>query len=262
MKAELHHHAGGRLWTLAAAFALVLHAGAAAMALVAGETVDRDESVGAMAMDIGLESEAPSSDSSLVQASADEAAQAVSVAESAPRDVRPVARPDVPLAPPREDPQADHATAQDNPPPDQPLPREPEPRQAVAQTAVAAAATAAPSRQAEHEGTKSRARSIGSDSAAERRRMAWRQGLVAHLERHKRPPASDRQGGADVVVGFSIDRNGKVMSVEIVKGSGDRQYDEAALAMVRRADPVPVPPDDMAGPGLSFRLPVSFRSGG
>jgi TonB family protein len=52
---------------------------------------------------------------------------------------------------------------------------------------------------------------------------------------------------------------GHVLSTSIVKGSGDRAFDEAALAMVRRSDPVPQPPPLVADEGLSFTLPVIFR---
>jgi protein TonB len=44
-----------------------------------------------------------------------------------------------------------------------------------------------------------------------------------------------------------------------VKGSGDPAFDEAALAMVHRSDPVPSPPPLVADEGLSFTLPVVFR---
>jgi len=36
-------------------------------------------------------------------------------------------------------------------------------------------------------------------------------------------------------------------------------FDQAALAMVRRSDPVPPPPPLVADEGLSFTLPVIFR---
>jgi TonB family protein len=44
-----------------------------------------------------------------------------------------------------------------------------------------------------------------------------------------------------------------------VKGSGDPVFDEAALAMLHRSDPVPAPPPLIADEGLSFTLPVVFR---
>ena len=45
----------------------------------------------------------------------------------------------------------------------------------------------------------------------------------------------------------------------IEKSSGDTAFDEAALAMVKRSDPVPAPPPLIADEGLSFTLPVIFR---
>ena len=61
------------------------------------------------------------------------------------------------------------------------------------------------------------------------------------------------------MVSFALDRMGHVLSSSIVKGSGDAAFDEAALAMVRRSDPVPQPPPLVADEGLSFTLPVIFR---
>jgi TonB family protein len=52
---------------------------------------------------------------------------------------------------------------------------------------------------------------------------------------------------------------GHVLSTSIVKGSGDKAFDEAALAMVRHADPVPQPPPLVADEGLNFTLPVIFK---
>jgi protein TonB len=47
--------------------------------------------------------------------------------------------------------------------------------------------------------------------------------------------------------------------VRVVKGSGDAAFDEAAVAMVRRSDPLPAPPPLIADDGLSFTVPVIFR---
>jgi periplasmic protein TonB len=56
-----------------------------------------------------------------------------------------------------------------------------------------------------------------------------------------------------------LDRMGHVLSTSIVKGSGDPAFDEAALSMVKRSDPVPPPPPLVADEGLSFTLPVVFK---
>jgi TonB family protein len=53
-----------------------------------------------------------------------------------------------------------------------------------------------------------------------------------------------------------LDRAGRVVSASIAQSSGDASFDNAALAMMRRADPVPPPPALIADDGLSFSLPV------
>jgi TonB family protein len=82
--------------------------------------------------------------------------------------------------------------------------------------------------------------------------------LVAHLTRHQRYPAQRWDKSAEIVVSFALDRMGHVLSASIVKGSGDAVFDEAALAMVRRSDPVPQPPPAVSDEELSVTLPVGF----
>ena len=94
-------------------------------------------------------------------------------------------------------------------------------------------------------------------------RATWEKKLLAHLDRHKRYPAgSARKSAATVVVNFELDRMGHVLSASIVKGSGDPAFDEAALAMVRRSDPVPQPPPLVADQGLSFQPAGGFSRQG
>ncbi|MFZ3182851.1 MAG: energy transducer TonB, partial [Pseudomonas sp.] len=50
-------------------------------------------------------------------------------------------------------------------------------------------------------------------------------------------------------VRFNLDRNGKVLSVELAKSSGNNALDQATLAMIRRASPVPKPPAEMLSSG-------------
>ena len=92
-----------------------------------------------------------------------------------------------------------------------------------------------------------------------RLKATWQKELVAHLDKHKRYPSERQQKSAEIVVSFVLDRTGRVLSTSIVKGSGDTAFDEAALAMIRRSDPVPQPPPLVADEGLSFTLPVIFR---
>jgi TonB family protein len=124
---------------------------------------------------------------------------------------------------------------------------------------VAAEATAMPSTEAIPEGARSVAPAQGTGASAQRLRATWQKELSAHLDRHKRYPAERSQKSAEIVVSFALDRMGHVLSASIVKGSGDAAFDEAALSMVRRSDPVPQPPPAVADEGLNFTLPVIFK---
>ncbi len=48
---------------------------------------------------------------------------------------------------------------------------------------------------------------------------------------------------------FELDRIGHVLTARVERSSGDPAFDEAAIAMLRRADPVPVPPPLVADEG-------------
>jgi protein TonB len=99
----------------------------------------------------------------------------------------------------------------------------------------------------------------GTGASAQRIRVTWQKKLMAHLERFKRYPSRGVPRSARIEVGFTLDRLGHVVSAEIRQGSGDPAFDQAALAMLRRADPVPPPPPLVADDGLNFTLPVVYR---
>lgn len=85
----------------------------------------------------------------------------------------------------------------------------------------------------------------------------WRSRLMAHLNRHKRYPTGEN-GSGKARVAFTIDRSGRVLAARLVGGSGNGSFDEEAVAMVRRASPVPPPPADIGGSTISFSVPVDF----
>lgn len=88
----------------------------------------------------------------------------------------------------------------------------------------------------------------------------WQGILVAHLERHKRYPraAQFRRQQGIVQLRFSIDRAGNVLSHTVERSSGIAVLDEEALRMVARAQPFPVPPEQLAGERFDFTVPVQF----
>jgi TonB family protein len=90
-------------------------------------------------------------------------------------------------------------------------------------------------------------------------RAAWQKELIAHFNQHKHYPANGSLHSADILVNFVLNEDGRVLSSAIARGSGDASFDEPALAMIRRSDPVPKPPPLVVQQGLSFTLPVIFR---
>lgn len=247
-----------RLWVLAAVAALALHLGCGALAVAHLQVDELEDSLGAAAIEVGMELASlrreatdlpPGPDTDASVASPALAEQKAEVKETElPKDV------------PTEAEDPDRVVT----PNESKKPKEDDPKIAAVQTSastesVAAEATATPSSDAIPEGPRSIAPAIGSGETARRVRATWQKELVAHLDKHKRYPAERSQKSAEIVISFALDRMGKVLSMNIVKGSGDTAFDEAALAMVRRSDPVPQPPPLIADEGLSFTLPVIFR---
>lgn len=87
----------------------------------------------------------------------------------------------------------------------------------------------------------------------------WQSRLLAHLERRKRYPSASRSRGEQgtAYVRFSIDTSGNVLSVRLARSSGYPTLDEEVLAMVRRASPVPTPPQ---GVNRNITVPVRFSA--
>jgi hypothetical protein len=57
-----------------------------------------------------------------------------------------------------------------------------------------------------------------------------------------------------------IDRIGHLLKAEAAPGERDAIFETAAIAMMKRADPTPPPPPEIADNELTFDLPVNFRS--
>ncbi len=247
-----------RLWFLAALGALALHVGGAALAIAHLQTDDPDDSLGAPAIEIGLELMSPRLEATDLPPGPDADASVASPALAEQKAE--LKETELPKDVPTETEDPDRAVT----PNDSQKPKEDDTKIATVQTSastesVAAEATATPSSEAIQQGPRSIAPAQGTGESVRRMRATWQKELSAHLDKHKRYPAARSQKAAEIVVSFALDRMGHVLSASIVKGSGDPAFDEAALAMVRRSDPVPQPPPLIADEGLSFTLPVIFR---
>ncbi|MDB5606994.1 MAG: outer rane transport energization protein TonB [Bradyrhizobium sp.] len=247
-----------RLWVLAAAAALALHIGGAALAVAHLRTDDPDDSLGAPAIEVGLEMESPHLEATDLPPGPDTEASVASPALAEQKAE--LKETELPKDVPTETEDPDRVVT----PNDSHKPKEDDPKVATVQTSasqesVAAEATATPSNEAIQEGPRSVAPAQGTGESAQRMRATWQKELIAHLDKHKRYPAERSQKTAEILISFALDRMGHVLSTSIVKGSGDAAFDQAALAMVRRSDPVPQPPPLVADEGLNFTLPVIFR---
>ena len=247
-----------RLWILAGVGALALHFGGAALAVAHLQSVDLDDSLGAAAIEIGLEMMSPHLEATDLPPGPDTDASVASpaIAEQKAELKESELPKDVPTE--ADDPDRVVTPNESN------KPKEDDPKIAAVQTSsstesVAAEATATPGSENIQQGPRSVAPAPGTGESARRMRATWQKELVAHLDRHKRYPAERSQKSAEILVSFALDRIGHVLSTSIVKGSGDTAFDQAALAMVRRSDPVPQPPPLVADEGLTFTLPVIFR---
>lgn len=247
-----------KLWVAAAAVALALHVGGAALALSNLQGEDPEDVSGVSAIEVGVELAAPNREATDLPAGPDADASVASpqLAEQKAE----VKETDLPKDTPTETEEADRVVT-DN---DNKKPVEEEQKVAAVQTSasqesVAAEATAMPTVEAAPDAPKSVAPIIGNGNALKRAKETWQKVLMAHLDKHKKYPADRALKSAEIYVRFTLDRLGHVLDMAIEKGSGDAAFDEAALAMVKRSDPVPAPPPLVADDGLSFTLPVIFR---
>jgi protein TonB len=89
----------------------------------------------------------------------------------------------------------------------------------------------------------------------------WKSRLVAQLERNKRYPSEAQARGDQGVVqlAFSVDRSGGVHHARIVRSSGSNVLDQATLAMLERAAPLPPPPPEEPGAQIPVVVPIRYN---
>ncbi|MGA7996099.1 MAG: energy transducer TonB [Bradyrhizobium sp.] len=247
-----------RLWVFAGLGALALHLGGAALAVAHLSSADLDDDLGAPAIEIGLEMTSPHLEPTDLPPGPDTEASVASPAIAEQKAE--LKDSELPKDMPTETEDPDRVVT----PNDSQKPKEDDTKIATVQTSastesVAAEATATPSSENIPEGKRSVAPAQGTGESVRRIRATWQKELIAHLDKHKRYPAERSLKSAEILISFALDRMGHVLSTTIVKGSGDVAFDQAALAMVRKSDPVPPPPPAVADEGLSFTLPVIFR---
>ncbi|CAA0119614.1 energy transducer TonB family protein [Zhongshania aliphaticivorans] len=205
---------------------------------------------------------------------------AAMVIELAPEPVAPPSEPDLPpapeptpdvLPPPKPEPlpepkpepppvvEPEVALPEPEPQPE-PVLEEPEPEPEEALDEPPSTASAPPD--APREDTKAAAPSQGvpSSAASANHKLTWQNALMMKLNDAKRYPSQARRYRQQGVayLRFTMDRDGNVLAKSIEQTAGYALLDEETLELIDRAQPLPIPPDDVAGETLEFVVPVEF----
>jgi periplasmic protein TonB len=244
-------------WALAAFAAIVIHVACIALAREYLRADEPEAELGAPAIEIGVEPLAPRLEPVDLPPGPDAEESIATPPAVEPVPVEPTI---LPPAVPSETEDPDFAAA---------LVKKKEPKEELSALAPllvspavpteAAKATARPTSEIAQASMRSVTPALGTGESAQRVRAVWQKELIAHFNQHKRYPANASLDSAEILVNFVLDEDGRVLSSAIVRGSGDASFDESALAMIRRSDPVPKPPPLVVQQGLSFTLPVIFR---
>lgn len=129
-------------------------------------------------------------------------------------------------------------------------------QEAVPALAAAPAAVAAPRPDTDVGAARPAAPAFPPDAMA-----LYQARLAQHLERNKRYPrdAQLRRQQGIVHLQFAMDAAGRVLSAKVARASGYVLLDEEVPAMLRRAEPLPVPPPGLFAGSLEFTIPVQFN---
>jgi len=84
--------------------------------------------------------------------------------------------------------------------------------------------------------------------------------LLAWLEKHKEYPrqAQIRRQQGTAILAFELDREGRVLAYRLKTSSGHPALDREVEEMIKRAEPLPKMPADMADAKLVLEVPVRF----
>jgi TonB family protein len=89
----------------------------------------------------------------------------------------------------------------------------------------------------------------------------YRQIISAKIKQYEEypPVAKRRHWEGTTVVQLRLTPEGKVTDISVVEKSGYEILDEAAVKMVRKASPLPLPPERLRGRDQTVLVPIKFR---
>lgn len=88
----------------------------------------------------------------------------------------------------------------------------------------------------------------------------WQSRLMSYLAKAKKYPrmARKKKEQGTVIVYFVINRAGEVLKAKVQKGSPFKALNQEALALIRRAAPLPKPPEELQGQEFQLAVPIEF----
>ncbi len=247
-----------RLWVSAAALALALHLGGAALAV--GYLKLDDEGLATNVTEFAVELESPPLPEANLPPGPDVDAAEASIRQAVQEaELKPT---ELPNETPTTSGDADRSVSQNA----SKKPQEEQAKIAAVQTEaslerdyqLATAPQQLDEKARESEQTKAPNPGIGKDKL--KLTADWGRKISAYFELHKRYPENHKSKIATVKVGLVLNRRGNVVSANVVKSSGDVAFDDAAISMIHRSDPVPPPPAELTDDQFAFNLDVNFTT--
>jgi protein TonB len=230
-----------RRWSLAAAIVCAAHFGLlAGYALMPAEEPDGAAESPAVLVDLAPTPPSPPSTENVAPGfdTPEVAPMAKSPEQVEPQAVEPMPRIEAPaeVTLPLPDPKAVEKKPEENPDKSETIPEKNTPQEVQLASPGAIA---------------SRASSIAT----------WRSLVQTKIKSAQRYPvrASARGEQGTVTVAFVLNRNGSVLSRNIVRSSGHAELDQEALAMIARAAPFPPFPPSITGETLNLPVPIEFK---
>jgi periplasmic protein TonB len=246
------------LWACAAIVALALHLGGAVLAVAHLRTDPDEGELGATAFEIGLFSSPHVEQNDLPPGPDTDPSAASPQLNEQKAEVK---QTDLPKEKPQEAEDPDRIVTQN----ESNKEKEDDPKVAAVATAASTESVAqeATSRQMLDENApeaeKAKAPNLGIGKDKGKLTADWGRQISAYFELHKRYPKVKKNKSASVKVSLTLNRLGNVVQVGVLESSGDAAFDEAAIAMIRRSDPVPRPPAELTDDTFSYTLNVNFN---
>lgn len=236
-----------RRWLLSGAAVVIAYTGVTAAVLTwhKSELIEAAEPSGAIVVDLAPMTASPT-DTPTDLAPGPEQVMSEAQPTPKPEEKQPDEIPDVPPAP-----NPDAAVAP-------PTKTETE---VTPQQQAAAPTTTAPPAVSDQKATVATAPTQGRPDAKNSAAViTWQTQILALIERNKRYPeaARSRREQGTARVAFTLDRKGLVVSAHLIQSSGAAALDDEALALLKRAEPFPVPPTILPGESVVVRVPIRF----